>query len=306
MCHVFSGAIKQFLSANPNIIVRHGEPNFFFKDSIYSKGLPYYRSLMPPSREDQITLEGSPAYMAVKEAPRRIRHAQPCAKLILTLVNPVDRLVSVFVHRMVHKNPKVYDHNRPNMTFEECFFNESGALLLPKMVTNGRYYVHLLRYWSFFPPKHLHVVDGERLKAAPWEELIKIEEFLGLPAFSNKGKFYFSKERGFYCHRSFGCLNSGKGRPHPKIDPEKRRILLEYFKPYNEKLFKLLNRTFDWSKWCKPRDFWHLVSQCMHYSQIMLTKNTWKMWFVSRHASVTVGTFLHFNYDFFRKYCSHL
>ena len=275
MCHVFLGAIKQFLSANPNIIVRHGESNFFSRDSIYWKGLSHYRSRMPRSREDQITLEGSPAYMVMKEAPRRIRRAQPCAKLIVTLVNPVDRLVSTFVHMMAHKNPKVYDKKHPDMTFEEfAFDNERGNLR--RFDSVGKYYVHLLRYLSFFPSEQLHVVDGERLKKAPWEELLKIEEFLGLPAFSKKDKFYFSKKRGFYCHRSFGCLNSGKGRPHPKIDTEKRRILLEYYKPYNEKLFKLLNRTFEWSKWCKPPDFLHLLSQWTHHSQIMLIKNTWK------------------------------
>ena len=274
----FSGAIKQFLSANPNIIVRGGEPNFFSRNSLYSKGLSYYRSLMPHSREDQITLEGSPAYLVMKEAPRRIRGAQPCVKLIVTLVNPVDRLVSAFIHRMVHQNPKVYDNNRPKMTFEEFFFKESGAIRLSGMISAGKYYVHFLRYLSFFPPEQLHVVDGERLKKAPWEELVKIEEFLGLPSFSNKNKFYYSKKRKFYCHRSFGCLNSGKGRPHPKIDPEKRRILLEYYKPHNEELFNLLNRTFEWSEWCKPRGAWPLETQpqSIDYSIEILMENAWK------------------------------
>ena len=116
---------------------------------------------MPRSREHQITLEGSPAYLVMKEAPRRIR-AQPCAKLIATLVNPVDRLVSIFVHRMVHQNSKVYDKNRPNMTLEECFFNKNGDLRLPGMVRADEYHTHLLRYLTFFPPEQLHVVDGER------------------------------------------------------------------------------------------------------------------------------------------------
>ena len=260
----FSGAIKQFLSANPSITIRHGEPDFFSRDSIYSKGLSHYRSLMPRSRENQITLEGSPAYLVVKETPRRIRRAQPCAKLIATLVNPVDRLVSTFVHRMVHQNPKVYDKSRPNMTFEECFFNKKGDLRLSGMVRAGEYHTHLLRYLSFFPPEQLHVVDGERLKKAPWEELVKIEKFLGLPAFSNKDKFFYNKERGFYCHRSFGCLIPGKGRPHPMIDPEKRRILEEHYKPHNEELFKLLNRTFEWSKWCKHHTVWPHISQAWY------------------------------------------
>ena len=279
-CHVFfSGAIKQFLSANPRMSVFGGEFNFFSRDSIYSKGLSYYRSRMPRSHEDQITLEGSPAYLVMKEAPRRIRRAQPCAKLIVTLVNPVDRLVSDFVHRMVHQNPKVYDKKHPNMTFEEFFFDgERGDLRLSVLVGVGKYYAHLLRYLSFFPSEQLHVVDGERLKKAPWEELLKIEKFLGLPAFSNKNKFFYNNERGFYCYRSFGCLNSGKGRPHPKIDPEKRRILLEHYKPYNEELFKLLNRRFEWSEWYQTCDVWHLISQpqCIHNSKEMLPENTGK------------------------------
>ena len=120
------------------------------------------------------------------------------------------------------------------------------------MVGTGKYHIHLLSYLSYFPPEQLHLVDDERLKKAPWEELVKIEKIFGLPAFSNKDKFRYNKERRFKCHRVLGCLGSGKGRPHPKIDPEKRRILLEFYKPHNEELFNTLNRTFVWSEWYKP------------------------------------------------------
>ena len=62
------------------------------------------------------------------------------------------------------------------------------------------------------------VIDGDNLREHPWEEMGKMEAFLGLPPhFAEEAKFYFDEEKGFFCLTEIGPMNKGKGRPHPKV-----------------------------------------------------------------------------------------
>ena len=57
--------------------------------------------------------------------------------------------------------------------------------------------------------------------------------------------------KGFYCFRPPGsslaqCLDKNKGRQHPKMKPDTRRKLYEYFRPKNKEFFRKIGEEFDW------------------------------------------------------------
>ena len=119
----------------------------------------------------------------------------------------------------------------------------------------GVYLKHLDHWLETFPSEQIHIVDGKNLVDQPWEELAKIESFLGLrPEISKKEEFYLNEAKGFYCFSKTrelwyqGCMSNMKGKKHPKIDEETRRTLQDFFAPFNEKLFKRIGRRLSWAE----------------------------------------------------------
>ena len=88
-------ALKHMLRVHPNLSVADGEAGFF--TSQYTKGLPWYLSLMHPSGPDQVSIEGTPGYLFDPQAPLRVKWMNPKMKLILIVRDPVKRLESEFV-----------------------------------------------------------------------------------------------------------------------------------------------------------------------------------------------------------------
>ena len=69
--------------------------------------------------------------------------------------------------------------------------------------------------------------------------------------FSFVDNFVYNATKGFYCFRPPGsslaqCLDKNKGRQHPKMKPDTRRKLYEYFRPKNKEFFRKIGEEFDW------------------------------------------------------------
>ncbi|WAR31018.1 HS3SB-like protein [Mya arenaria] len=92
--------------------------------------------------------------------------------------------------------------------------------------------------------------DAELLRSRPWIELKRVEKFLGVRDYFTEDMFPFVEERGERCVKQmsggFKCMNKKKGRVHPKIEEESKKLLRNYFAPFNRQLFELLNTTFNW------------------------------------------------------------
>ena len=118
-------------------------------------------------------------------------------------------------------------------------------------VGRSNYYEILQRWLKYFPMEQILVLDGDLLISDPIQEIKRTEAFLGLRHYLNDSWFEFVKEKNFYCikdgiHGTPRCLGESKGRKHPEIDEHTRQRLEQYYKPYNEKLFKLIGRRFNW------------------------------------------------------------
>ncbi len=57
------------------------------------------------------------------------------------------------------------------------------------------------RWLEHFPlGKKLHIVDGDNFVQRPWEEMVKLQDFLGLPREINRSSYYKrNKDKHFWC-----------------------------------------------------------------------------------------------------------
>uniref|UniRef100_A0A663M9K1 Sulfotransferase n=1 Tax=Athene cunicularia TaxID=194338 RepID=A0A663M9K1_ATHCN len=77
-------ALLEMLDIHPNIVVAATEVHFFDWDENYVKGIDWYRSLMPFSYGNQITIEKTPGYFTSPQAPERIHDMNSSIKLAMT------------------------------------------------------------------------------------------------------------------------------------------------------------------------------------------------------------------------------
>jgi len=118
------------------------------------------------------------------------------------------------------------------------------------------------RWLKYFSLDQFHFVSGEKLVSNPVEELQNVERFLGIRHVLTKDIFYFDETKGFYCMCANPfeqntnpdelvavdqkCLADSKGRTHPWIDIHVINKLREFFRPHNQRLYKMIGINFDW------------------------------------------------------------
>lgn len=239
-------ALLVYLGIHPDIITHGEELHFFDEDDFYNQSLEAYRRKMPFSFKNQITIEKTPSYFTTPEVPERVYRMNSTIKLLLILRDPVERTISDYLQVALSKEKK----HKHVETFEEKVLERDGSINRSyKGISRSVYHRHMERWLEFFKLSQIHIVDGENLVADPYSELYQVEDFLGIEHKIREDNFYFNQSKGFFCVRTEilqKCLSESKGREHPDIDPRVLKKLRNFFRPRNEKLFKMINRRFDW------------------------------------------------------------
>lgn len=171
-------------------------------------------------------------------------------KLLLIVRNPVARTLSDYTQLSVAKSGirKFYP------SFETLAIDpKTGEVRRNyKAIRRSLYHRHMKKWLRYFKMNQIHLVSGEDLVGNPLDELIKVEEFLGLSRELSKDQFYLNATRGFHCMRledgRSKCLGSSKGRSHVEVRPKTLRQLTDFFRPHNRKFFRLVGRNFSWSR----------------------------------------------------------
>lgn len=173
--------------------------------------------------------------------PSRIKTSLPDVKLILLLRNPIDRAFSQYY--------KLVKLGREKLSFEEAIKIEPERINdeTEKMLQNKNYYSlkyhnysyltagiyaeRLERWIKLFPKEQILILKSEDLYDDPKSIYEKTLEFLNLPKYElqNFKKFNYHEDQ-------------------QKMNHSIRQKLIEYYKPHNEKLYKLLDRDFNWDK----------------------------------------------------------
>ena len=238
-----TGALIEFLDLHPDIVVLHKEAHFFDIEERYSKGLDYYRSRMPFSLPDQVTIEKTPAYFHEEKVARRVYQMNSSLRLLLSVRNPVTRILSAYA-----MTSEVHNITLPPIA--KILFDSHGNVNSNlKMLQVSVYHVHLSRWLQYFPRQNIHIIDAENFIADPYSIMYKIERFLGIGHKISKQDIYFDIQKGFYCmikNNVSACLPPSKGIKHPDLLVNELEKLNKYFKPLNERFFKLADRRFNW------------------------------------------------------------
>lgn len=143
------------------------ETRFF--DKHYERGLKWYRAhyhKIPPGR---VVGEVAPTYFASSAARERILRLIPDARIICTLRNPVDRLLSLY------RLKRAYGLIR--WTFEEALKCD------PELMESSRYSEHLKAWKTAFGDAQVLAVVHEDLRIDAQTYVDRLADFVGVPRF---------------------------------------------------------------------------------------------------------------------------
>ena len=246
-----TSSLYEYLIKHPNIESAIGkEINYF--DMQYEKGINWYKTYFPSLihknisknifHKKLITGEATPRYIDHPLAIKRIKNNLPNIKLIVMLRNPVDRAYS-------HWNMMV-THKHENLSFEDAIEQEEKRIssLYEKMNMNKKFYSKeyfwygylerstyinkLKRWFEYFPRKQFLILKSEELFIQPDTTYKKVLDFLKLEKLDLGN--YKTYRKGKY--------------KKIEMNSETRKKLIEYFRPHNSELYKLLNENFGWDK----------------------------------------------------------
>ena len=257
-----TGALRVFLDTHPSVVFsRKAEPKFFTQN--YQKGLDWYRDTMRQTTPSQVAIEKSPGYLYSNLAARRIQSdLSTSTKFIVILCNPVRRTVSDFTFEQLNwiKEQRHVDVEEAKLiaqkwsgsnAFEKRVLTSTGRIRTDLDIINHSMFDRYIMSWmKTFPRSRFLFVDGDNFTQNPVGVLNEIERFLDVPSYFNASKFYFDRDKGFYClSEPFKqCLKSTKGLQHPPVDRSVLRKLRELFKPHDFATRVLTLKNFTWMK----------------------------------------------------------
>jgi Sulfotransferase family len=137
-----------------------------------------YRALFSGVTDEKAVGEASTLYLYSPEAPARIRHHVPHARLIAILRNPVDRAYSSFIQRVQKGDEPLDDFAQALQQEEDRVRNNWAPRWQAKRI--GFYHEHLRRYYDAFERDQIKVFLYEDLKGDPVGVAQSAYRFLGV------------------------------------------------------------------------------------------------------------------------------
>ena len=250
-----TGTLRRFMSIHPKVwlVEGSGMDTFFSPDN--NKSLQEFAKGKPCIPKGKLLLEK----LAVNGLPEKVYEYTPHVNLIAIVREPTERVLSVYLHRVhtgrIPAGIKDFEAFTERMRSGR-YKNQSNSNRMTTLNSqrNGNVvsiYFNRLKPWvDVFGVKNILILDGDEFAVNPVKELSKAESFIGLEHKLNNWKFYFNKKKGFYCTKPSsaddGCMQKGKGRPHPVMQNSTRKALKDFFKPHNQRFYELIGRSFPW------------------------------------------------------------
>jgi sulfotransferase family protein len=178
-------SLHHYLNLHPEIhMSRPKELNFFVEELNWSLGTAWYAShfaaAAPVRGESSPHYTNRPRFQGVAE---RMRSVVPDARLIYMVRDPIDRMLSHYVHNLGGG----YD-NRP---LAEALADPDTAYVI-----RSRYFLQLEPYLDAFGPEQIEIVAREELKRDREGTLQRIFGFLGVDARFSSEQFEREWETG--------------------------------------------------------------------------------------------------------------
>lgn len=232
-------SLHAYLQQHPKITSSVSkEPHFF--NWRFSQGTTWYQSLFPlKGVNKKLAFDASASYLFHPHAPRRIKEFLPKVKLIVLLRDPVSRSFSEYQMRVRNNTENI-------KTFEEAIeieklrtHQELKKIINDKIsysenvrrfsyLSNSKYIEHIEKWLDYFSKNQFLFIQSEVFFKTPMTVLKEIYEFLEVPD---------------YTPQNLKPLNQFR---YPTLNFETENRLTEYFRPYNNRLYKLIGRDFKW------------------------------------------------------------
>ncbi|HEY7631756.1 MAG TPA: sulfotransferase [Thermoleophilaceae bacterium] len=164
-------SLHNYLAAHPQIAMSRDKELDFFTSWGQRRGLAWYEQHF--TRDAPVRGESSPAYTAwphILGVPEAIHETVPDARLIYLVRDPVDRIVSEYLHAVGH------GHERRSLIRVAA---QPGFEKSP-YVAKSRYATQLARYLELFDSSQLLVLTQEALDHERLATLRQIFAFLGV------------------------------------------------------------------------------------------------------------------------------
>lgn len=145
------------------------EPYYFSDDEVFSRGREWYLNLFSNAEPNQLCGESSTHYTKLPDYPNtihRMKSELPKIKLIYVLRDPVERLISHYIHQW-------------SQNVFRCGINEAIDRY-DELVNYSRYAYQIQPYIDTYGRDNILFVFNEALRIRPQAELERVAKFLGI------------------------------------------------------------------------------------------------------------------------------
>lgn len=225
---------------HPNIVRTSRKEVAYFSWN-FNKGIEWYKKIFPMVSDQStvITGEATTNYIWHPLTPKRVKKILPNAKIIIILRNPIDRAYSQY--------QMSFSKGKETLSFEDAIKCEEDRLRGERnkiisnenfdsfeyryhsYLTRGKYVYQIKEWMKYFPRDQFLVLLTNDLAEKSDEVYKKVFRFLDLSQLE--------------MNYDYAC----KGN-YQEMNLSTRKMLIKYFKPYNENLRQFLKIDIDWDK----------------------------------------------------------
>lgn len=184
-----------YLGLHPQISMsRDKELNFFIRQRNWHNGIEWYKSNF--TGKARIHGESSPSYTNYpffSGVPERMYSVVPEAKLIYILRDPIDRIISHYVHQ--------YADRLENRTIVDALTDLDNN----PYICRSKYYMQLGQYLNYFPKTNILIITQEDLYSHHQQTLQQVFRFLNVDDSFYSRKFSSMRHESKYKRRK-NCI----------------------------------------------------------------------------------------------------
>jgi len=246
-----TSSLYEYLSYHPAVQPAVTKEVHFF-DHYFERGLNWYKVCFPLKldkffvknfgKKKFITGEASPRYIDHPHTPKRIKEITPDAKFIILLRNPIERAYSHYIMNVrqgieplsfeeaIDQQTKRTKDEFKKMEKAENYYSKPYFRF--SYLERGIYISKLERWLKYFPKEQFCIIKSEDMFKDPNTIFNQILKFLELSPL--KLNIYKQYRKGDYSKI--------------KMTDDTKKHLYEFYKPYNQRLYKLLEKDLEWEK----------------------------------------------------------
>jgi hypothetical protein len=177
-----TSTLYRLMEQHPEVCVtKYKETNFFFDESLFSKGPSWYvQQCFPHSLGRKVLFEADPIYMLYRECIARISRYFPTARIVVMLRNPVDLAFSLYTYRSYYGR-----HSESFVEMCQCeeqriASGSPNALAEYGLLARGRYAGQIENIYQYFPREQVYFILFEDFVRHQGEEFLKLQSWLDL------------------------------------------------------------------------------------------------------------------------------